>query len=198
MRAYAPNGNLIIGTAEMIPATDKVDPDSVRREEDGTLTALPTGETELFYGGQYQESGEGGTLFWVGEGGETWNEREVVLGPETALVEVKESGAEAPREVVVPFEEVRGPLPEGVGEPESGEDGGTEEAPAAEAEAEAAVPGMESPPPGGEPTRNAIIRRAAEKLGLRLTRGDFWAHEESPREWHVSVRKSPALARSDD
>lgn len=157
MRAYAPNGSLIVGTAETTPTTAKIDPDSFGEGGGGPRH---TGETRVYPGGQRQKRGPGGDLLYVDQEGRTWERAELTVGPEAASVEVKEkgagpSGATRTKRVTVRLNNV-GPL--------------------------------------GEPfARHAIIRRAAEKLGLRVTPSDLWLTGGS-REWHISIQEEPPAA----
>ena len=152
MRAYAPNGSLIVGTAETTPTTAKIDPDSFGEGGGGPRH---TGETRVYPGGQRQKRGPGGDLLYVDQEGRTWERAELTVGPEAASVEVKEKSGDKPtRETTVRLENVSF---------------------------------------GGPFARHAIIRRAAEKLGLRVTPSDLWLTGGS-REWHISIQEEPPAA----
>jgi hypothetical protein len=78
----APNGALIIGTADMVPGNALVT--GFTREKDGTLTPEYTGGTVMCWDGQYNVEQTGGDWLLVDENGETWKASECTFTEETA------------------------------------------------------------------------------------------------------------------
>jgi hypothetical protein len=74
MNAYAPNGKRIVGTADTIPGTAKIAPDSFT--EDGDFDH--TGNTDVHWNGQQTEMDDGEPLF-VDEEGVVWKKSELTI-----------------------------------------------------------------------------------------------------------------------
>lgn len=81
MRAFAPNGSPIVGTAEIVYATALVSEASYQRAEDGSLDFEYDGETEIDWDTQETQKEKGQRLF-IAEDGQTWRETQIVLREE--------------------------------------------------------------------------------------------------------------------
>lgn len=81
MKAFAPNGNPILGTYERCPARANTVEDSFERQLDGSLTYEHTGYTEMFYDGQETVSGPNREVIFLDEEGNEWPESKLELRP---------------------------------------------------------------------------------------------------------------------
>lgn len=78
MYALAPNGKLIIGTADLIPALGYVHSDSFVRNANGTLTAEHTGRSRVYWDGQEREKHDNQPVY-LDETGEEWRADQITL-----------------------------------------------------------------------------------------------------------------------
>lgn len=97
MKAYSPEGNMIVGIAQIVPGTTGLGPNSFDRKESGDLSFRRDSFVDLHWDNQEDERFNGERVF-VDSQGFTWLESEITLaserdfspdeklrGPETAL-----------------------------------------------------------------------------------------------------------------
>lgn len=82
MRAYAPNGNLIVSSKEIIPAAAMIRVDSFRKREDGSIGFEYLGETEKFYDDQTTITNAEGKVIFIDADGDEWSEDQLELRAE--------------------------------------------------------------------------------------------------------------------
>lgn len=80
MKAIAPNGLEIIGTADLIPGTSLILHDGFTQREDGSLEVEWHGETKVHWGGQCTKQNNGKNIY-VDEHGNEWAEDQLKLVP---------------------------------------------------------------------------------------------------------------------
>ena len=79
MKAIAPNGSPIIGTADLVPGNALIAGCSWFQDEDGNLAFEWKGETEMCWDGQYTRTDERGKTVYVAEDGTEWPEDQIKL-----------------------------------------------------------------------------------------------------------------------
>ena len=79
MKAIAPNGKAIIGTAELTPGTALISEGSWVLNKDGVLEFEFLGETEMDWDGQYTKETPQGRMLFVDEDGNEWPDDEIKL-----------------------------------------------------------------------------------------------------------------------
>ena len=78
MKAYAPNGAQIIGTAELTPGTALTMDDSFERDASGSISYDYAGETKMHWDGQ-ETIERNGKVVLIDENGEEWTEDQIEL-----------------------------------------------------------------------------------------------------------------------
>jgi hypothetical protein len=81
MKAYAPNGQPIVGTVEIVPACAAVHDHSFSRNADGRLAFEFSGGSELDWGGQQPKRDANGERLFAAEDGSEWPESALRLEP---------------------------------------------------------------------------------------------------------------------
>jgi len=87
MRLLSPQGKEITGTLDIVPGRAEIDPESFKRDENGTLVYKLAGETDMFWDDQRPRT-ERGFDVYVDANGNEW--------PEDQLTLVDEHGATVP------------------------------------------------------------------------------------------------------
>ena len=78
---YAPNGQEIMGTLEVIHGRAGIMPGTVIKKDDGTFDFDYDGDTEVFWDEQLTKTEEGQRIFLDEEGNE-WYEKDLILNEE--------------------------------------------------------------------------------------------------------------------
>lgn len=87
MYAKAPNGQLIIGTLEELPARADIQEGSFHRSAEGKIEFEYDGYTEVFWDGQTTVKDDKGAVLFLDREGNEWSAEQLTLCEEEAAKE---------------------------------------------------------------------------------------------------------------